>query len=84
MKRSRTAALLLMGTAPILLTACNSDREASRQGLYTSVEACVAATKSGSPATEKPNGFPADRWASAQANALATSVCSSPSRMSML
>ncbi|MBA2079504.1 DUF1190 domain-containing protein [Rhodanobacter sp. PCA2] len=44
MKRSRTAALLLMGTAPILLTACNSDREASRQGLYTSVEACVAAT----------------------------------------
>lgn len=44
MKRSRTAALLLMGTAPLLLSACNSDSEASRQGLYTSVEACVAAT----------------------------------------
>jgi len=44
MKRSRTAALLLMGSAPLLLTACNSDSEASRQGLYTSVEACVAAT----------------------------------------
>ena len=44
MKRSRTAALLLMGAAPLLLTACNSESEASRQGLYTSVEACVAAT----------------------------------------
>ena len=44
MKRSRAAALLLMGSAPLLLTACNSDSEASRQGLYTSVEACVAAT----------------------------------------
>lgn len=44
MKRSRTATLLLMGSAPLLLTACNSDSEASRQGLYTSVESCVAAT----------------------------------------
>ena len=44
MKRSRTAALLLMGTAPLLLTACSSDSDATRQGLYTSVAACVAAT----------------------------------------
>lgn len=44
MKRSRTAALLLMGTAPLLLTACDSESSASRQGLYTSVEACVTAT----------------------------------------
>jgi uncharacterized protein YgiB involved in biofilm formation len=42
MKRSRTAALLLMRTAPLLLTAC--DRNESREGLYTSVEACVAQT----------------------------------------
>jgi len=42
MKRSRTAALLLMSTAPLLLTAC--DRNESREGLYTSVEACVAQT----------------------------------------
>jgi len=43
MKRSRTAALLLMGTAPLLLTACDSENVA-REGLYTSVEACVAQT----------------------------------------
>jgi uncharacterized protein YgiB involved in biofilm formation len=42
MKRSRTAALLLMSTAPLLLTAC--DRNESREGLYTSVEACVVQT----------------------------------------
>jgi len=42
MKRSRTAALLLMSTAPLLLTACDSNK--SREGLYTSVEACVAQT----------------------------------------
>lgn len=42
MKRSRTAALLVMGAAPLLLTACN--REEMREGLYTSVDACVAAT----------------------------------------
>ncbi|KZC19173.1 MULTISPECIES: DUF1190 domain-containing protein [Rhodanobacter] len=42
MKRSKTAALLLMSTAPLLLTAC--DRNQSREGLYTSVEACVAQT----------------------------------------
>jgi uncharacterized protein YgiB involved in biofilm formation len=42
MKRSKTAALLLMSTAPLLLTAC--DRNESRVGLYTSVEACVAQT----------------------------------------
>lgn len=42
MKRSKTAALLLMSTAPLLLTAC--DRNESREGLYTSVEACVAQT----------------------------------------
>lgn len=46
MKRSRTAALLLMGTAPLLLTAC--DRNEAREGLYTSVEACVAQTNDSS------------------------------------
>jgi uncharacterized protein YgiB involved in biofilm formation len=43
MKRSKTAALLLMSTAPLLLTACDSESPA-REGLYTSVEACVAQT----------------------------------------
>ena len=42
MKRSRTAALVMMSTAPLLLTACNN--ESTREGLYTSVEACVAQT----------------------------------------
>jgi uncharacterized protein YgiB involved in biofilm formation len=43
MKRSKKAALLLMGTAPLLLTAC--EREAKTQeGLYTSVDACAAQT----------------------------------------
>lgn len=44
MKRSRTAALLLMSTAPLLLTACDRSESASREGLYTSVEACMAQT----------------------------------------
>jgi uncharacterized protein YgiB involved in biofilm formation len=44
MKRSRTAALLLMSTAPLLLSACDHSESASREGLYTSVEACVAQT----------------------------------------
>jgi uncharacterized protein YgiB involved in biofilm formation len=43
MKRSKTAALLLMSAAPLLLTACDSESPA-REGLYTSVEACVAQT----------------------------------------
>lgn len=44
MKRSKTAALLLMSAAPLLLTACDRNETASREGLYTSVEACVAKT----------------------------------------
>jgi uncharacterized protein YgiB involved in biofilm formation len=44
MKRSKTAALLLMSAAPLLLTACDRSESASREGLYTSVEACVAQT----------------------------------------
>lgn len=44
MKRSKTAALLLMSAAPLLLTACDRNDAASREGLYTSVEACVAQT----------------------------------------
>ena len=44
MKRSRTAALLLMSAAPLLLSACDRSESASREGLYTSVEACVAQT----------------------------------------
>jgi len=43
MKRSRTAALLLMGTAPLLLTSC-SEEATTREGLYTSIDACVAQT----------------------------------------
>ena len=42
MKRSRTAALVMMSATPLLLTACNN--ESTREGLYTSVEACVAQT----------------------------------------
>lgn len=44
MKRSRTAALLLMSSLPLCLTACGDD-EATREGLYTSVDACVAQTQ---------------------------------------
>lgn len=43
MKRSRTTALLLMSSAPLWLAACDNE-PAAREGLYTSVEACVAAT----------------------------------------
>ncbi|HEX7814535.1 DUF1190 domain-containing protein [Dyella sp.] len=43
MKRSRTAALLLMSATPLLLTACGDD-EAMREGVYTSVQACTAQT----------------------------------------
>ncbi|MET0330475.1 MAG: DUF1190 domain-containing protein [Dyella sp.] len=50
MKRSRTTALLLMSTAPLWLAACDHDTEA-REGLYTSVEACVAATNDRSTCT---------------------------------
>lgn len=42
MKRSKTAALMVMGAVPLLLTACGN--ETTREGLYTSVEACVAQT----------------------------------------
>ncbi|WP_266170381.1 DUF1190 domain-containing protein [Dyella subtropica] len=45
MKRSRTATLLLMSTAPLLLTACSSNEETAREGLYTSVESCVSQTQ---------------------------------------
>ncbi|QEE26016.1 DUF1190 domain-containing protein [Rhodanobacter glycinis] len=44
MKRSRTAVLLAMGATPLLLSACNNEPDATRSGLYTSVEACTAAT----------------------------------------
>ncbi len=44
MKRSKTAALLLMSTAPLLLSACDRSESAAREGVYTSVEACVAQT----------------------------------------
>ena len=50
MKRSRTAVLLLMSTAPLLLTAC--DHNQSRDGLYTSVDACVAQTNDRSTCSE--------------------------------
>ncbi|MBS7458638.1 DUF1190 domain-containing protein [Coralloluteibacterium stylophorae] len=41
MKRSRTAILIAMGTAPVLLTACGPG-EQTREGLYTSLDACTA------------------------------------------
>ena len=45
MKRSKTTALLLMSTVPLLLTACSSEPEVQvSEGLYTSVEACSEAT----------------------------------------
>jgi uncharacterized protein YgiB involved in biofilm formation len=39
MKRSRTAALVLMSAAPLLLTACTE--ETTREGLYTSIDDCA-------------------------------------------
>jgi uncharacterized protein YgiB involved in biofilm formation len=42
MKRSRTVALLLMSAAPLMLTSCSED--ASSEGLYTSIDACVEQT----------------------------------------
>ncbi|MCL7715805.1 DUF1190 domain-containing protein [Stenotrophomonas mori] len=45
MKRSRTTALLLMSTAPLLFTACQKEQAVQvQEGLYTSVEACSEAT----------------------------------------
>ena len=45
MKRSKTTALLLMSTVPLLLTACSQEPEVQvSEGLYTSVEACSEAT----------------------------------------
>ena len=45
MKRSRTTALLLMSTAPLLFTACQKEETVQvQEGLYTSVEACTQAT----------------------------------------
>ncbi|PJK04776.1 hypothetical protein CO612_05610 [Lysobacteraceae bacterium NML71-0210] len=44
MKRSRTMALVLMGTSPLWLSACSSDEPRVEEGLYTSVEACVQQT----------------------------------------
>lgn len=50
MKRSRTTALLLMGAAPLLFTACEPGPPVGQpaatvqEGLYTSVERCADAT----------------------------------------
>ncbi len=45
MKRSRTTALLLMGSAPLLFTACQQDTPVKvQEGLYTSVQSCTDAT----------------------------------------
>ena len=43
MKRSRTAALLVMSAVPLVLSAC-AESETSSEGLYTSVEECIAQT----------------------------------------
>ncbi|MHC1480135.1 DUF1190 domain-containing protein [Frateuria aurantia] len=42
MKRSRQLQLVLLGTAPMLLSGCSQDTP-SREGLYTSVASCTAA-----------------------------------------
>lgn len=45
MKRSRKTALVLMGSAPLLLAACAKQPEVqTSEGLFTSVEACAAET----------------------------------------
>lgn len=45
MKRSRKTALVLMGSAPLLLVACAKQPEVqTSEGLFTSVEACAAET----------------------------------------
>src|SRR5690606_26894306 len=45
MKRSRKTALVLMGSAPLLLVACARQPEVqTSEGLFTSVEACAAET----------------------------------------
>lgn len=41
MKRSKTASLIVMGTLPLLLSAC-SPAESSKQGFYTSVDSCAS------------------------------------------
>ena len=64
MKRSKTAALLLMSAAPLLLTACDRSESAAREGLYTSVEACVAQTNDSSTCQQA--------FAKAQTDATAT------------
>lgn len=44
MKRSKTTALLLMSTAPLLFSACQREQPVQvQEGLYTSVESCVEA-----------------------------------------
>lgn len=42
MKRSTTATLVLMGAAPLLLTACGHDQQASQQN-FTSIDSCTNA-----------------------------------------
>lgn len=45
MKRSRKTALVLMGSAPLLLVACAQQPEVqTSEGLFTTVEACAAET----------------------------------------
>ena len=46
MKRSRHTALVLMGAAPLLLTACSQEPQLqSAEGLFTTVEACIDKTQ---------------------------------------
>ena len=45
MKRSKATALVLMSAVPLLLTACQKEESVqTKEGLYTSVEACSEAT----------------------------------------
>ena len=66
MKRSRKTALVLMGSAPLLLVACARQPDVqTSEGLFTSVDACVQQTMNPSMCTQ------AFEAAQAQADAVA-------------
>lgn len=70
MKRSRTMALVLMGSSPLWLTACGSTEPTLEEGLYTSVAECAQQTgdrsscESAFAAAEKAHQEQAPRYAS--------------------
>ena len=71
MKRSRKTALVLMGSAPLLLVACSKQPEVqTSEGLFTSVEACATETMNPSMCRQ------AFEHAQAQADAVAPKYAS--------